>query len=137
MVKAGHRANDEKAKNEGLKNPSDKKKYYDVLNVYSKTKGFTKPTCFCCKSADWKFLAFDHTDKKLKKKHGRIGGSTLAKRLERDDYPKQIQILCHNCNTGKEVFGGKHCPHHLTVKGQKKLLSVKLPLGKIFKKRKK
>ncbi|MDA1347235.1 MAG: hypothetical protein O3C48_08485, partial [Crenarchaeota archaeon] len=130
--KAGKKARDEKAKNEGLKNPLDKKKYYDVLNEYSKRKGFTKPTCFCCKYDDWKFLAFDHMSIKLKEEHKKLKGTQLAKRLERDDYPKQIQILCHNCNTGKEVFGGKHCPHHLTVKGQKKLRSVKLPLGKIF-----
>ena len=129
---AGHDAKRKKARNEGLSDPSSKKKIYDVMKVYSKIQGFTKPTCFCCKNSDWKFLAFDHTNKQLRQKHKGLNGHALAKRLERDNYPKQIQILCHNCNTGKEIFGGKNCPHKLSVKGQAKLRSVGLPVGKII-----
>ena len=136
-VKAGYDAKRKKARNEGLSDPSSKKKIYDVMNEYSKREGFTKPTCFCCKNNDWKFLAFDHTDKKLRQKHKGLSGAALANRLERDEYPSQIQILCHNCNTGKEIFGGKNCPHNLSVKGQAKLRGVGLPVGKIIKKTRK
>jgi len=58
----------------------------------------------------------------------------LARRLRKDHYPKGIQILCHNCNTGKEIFGGIKCPHHLSKKGQKILKDIKLPSGRILKK---
>jgi len=132
MVKAGIDGGKKKRESEGLSNPKDKKEYYEVMKVYSKREKFLKPTCVCCLNTDWKFLAFDHTTKRPKSHKG-IGGVALARRLKKDHYPKGIQILCHNCNTGKEIFGGERCPHHLSKEAQKKLKSVKLPLGKISK----
>ena len=132
MVNAGHNANNTKKKNEGLTDLEGIRTKYDVMKVYSKRSGFSKPTCSCCKNNDWKFLVFDHMDKKLKKKHGKLSGTKLAKRLKEENYPKKMQILCWNCNSGKEITGGKYCAHHLSQSGQKKLKSVHLPLGKIL-----
>ena len=126
---AGYKSKRKKNLNEGLSNPDGKKAYYDVMKVYSKRKGFSVPTCFCCGNSDWKFLVFDHI-KERQKEHKGLGGVGIAAKLKNDKYPKGIQILCHNCNTGKEIFGGK-CPHHLSKKGQEKLKSVGLPLGLI------
>lgn len=131
-VAAGIDAGKEKRHTEGLGNLRGKKKYYDVMKVYSIKEGFSKPTCFCCKNTDWKFLAFDHITKRPES-HKHISGVSLAKKLENDGYPKGIQILCHNCNTAKEIFGRVRCPHHLSKSAQKKLKAVKLPLGKILK----
>jgi len=132
-VKAGHDSADRKRKSEGLSNPQGKKDSYDVMMVYSKRKGFSRPTCFCCKNTDWKFLAFDHITKRPKS-HKKISGVALARRLRNDHYPKGIQILCHNCNTGKEIFGGIKCPHHLSKKALEILKEVRLPRGRILKK---
>ena len=119
-------AYDKKVKYEGLFNIDAKKEYYDILNEYSKREGFSKPTCFCCKMNDWKFLVFDHKTKRPDSHKGK-SGIGMAKKLKKQGYPKSIQILCHNCNTGKEIYGTKHCPHHLSKKGKKRLKSVGLP----------
>ena len=132
-TKAGRDAQAKKKRSEGLSNPEGKKEYYDVMNVYSKRKGFSKPICFCCKNSDWKFLVFDHI-KNRPKSHKGISGVSMARKLKKDNYPTGIQILCHNCNTGKEIYGGVRCPHYLSKKAQKKLKTVRLPLGKIFRK---
>ena len=133
MVGAGHTARRTKQRNEGLTDLDGIKTKYDVMKVYSKRSGFSKPTCSCCKNNDWKFLVFDHMDDKLKKKHRNLSGIDLAKRLKEENYPKKMQILCWNCNSGKEITGGKYCAHHLSPHGQKKLKSVGLPIGKILK----
>lgn len=131
-VEAGFESGNEKRRTEGLGNLRAKKKYFDVMKVYAIRRGFSKPTCFCCKNTDWKFLAFDHIEARPES-HKHISGASLAKKLENEDYPKGIQILCHNCNTAKEIFGGVRCPHYLSKMGQKKLKAIKLPLGKILK----
>ena len=76
---------------------------------------------------DWKFLVFDHKSKRPDSHKGK-SGIGMARKLKNLGYPKSIQILCHNCNTGKEIYGTKHCPHHLSKKGNKRLKSVGLPL---------
>lgn len=131
--KAGDNARRTKRRTEGLSNPSGKKEYYDVMKVYAKKKGFSKPTCFCCKNTDWKFLVFDHINKRPESHKGK-SGVTMARKLKNDGYLKGIQILCHNCNTGKEIFGGDRCPHYLSNRSQKILKNVNLPLGRILRK---
>jgi len=133
MVKAGKDAEKKKRLTEGLSNPEGKKLYYDVMAVYSKRKGYSKPTCFCCKLSDWKFLVLDHI-KNRSKDHKNYSGVSMAKKLKRDKYPAGIQVLCHNCNTGKEIFGGIKCPHNLSKNGQNILKNVNLPIGKILRK---
>jgi len=133
MIKAGKDAARKKRRYEGLTNPEDKKFYYDVMMVYSKRYRFSKPTCCCCKNTDWKFLVFDHI-KNRPKSHKNYSGVSMARKLDRDGYPRGIQILCHNCNTGKEIYGGVNCPHLLSPNGQKRLKKVGLPLGRIFRK---
>ena len=130
--KAAKDADRKKRLSEGLSNPEDKKFYYGVMSVYSKRFGFSKPTCRCCKSTDWKFLVLDHI-KSRPKSHKGLSGVTMARKLARDRHPSGIQVLCHNCNIAKEIFGG-NCPHKLSSSGQKKLKKVGLPLGKIFSK---
>ncbi len=133
MVQAGIDAKNKKRRYEGLTNPEDKKLYYDVMMEYSKRKGYSKPTCFCCKFDDWKFLVLDHI-KNRSEDHKNYGGVSMAKKLKKDGYPLGMQVLCHNCNTGKEIYGGDHCPHFLSKNGKKRLKNVGLPLGKIFRK---
>ena len=133
MIQAGHSAGQQKRKNEGLSKPQDKKEYYDVMLVYAKRSGYSRPTCVCCKNTDWKFLVFDHIKNRSIDHKGK-SGIAMARLLKNNKYPTGIQILCHNCNTGKEIFGGVKCPHHLSDKALAKLSSVGLPSGKILRK---
>ena len=132
MASTGIAAWRTKQLNYGLTNPEGKLLYYQVQLVYAKRHGFSKVRCFCpgCSCTDWKFIAFDHKGPRPKSHEGK-SGITLAKTLRMENYPREIQLLCHNCNTGKEIFGGI-CPHHLPKKGQKILKQVGIPLGTIF-----
>ena len=123
--KAAKDAFDKKVRYEGLFKIDEKKEYYDILNECSKLGGFSKPTCFCCKMNDWKFLVFDHKGKRPDSHKGK-SGIGMARKLQKENF-KGIQVLCHNCNTGKEIYGTKRCPHHLSKKGKKRLKSASLP----------
>ena len=68
--------------------------------------------CNCCGETIIEFLTMDHI-------HG--GGRKHAKELKktrffmwvkRNNYPDYLQVLCFNCNCGREVNGGI-CPHQL------------------------
>ena len=65
---------------------------------------------------DWKFLVFDHKGKRPDSHKGK-SGIGMARKLQKENF-KGIQVLCHNCNTGKEIYGTKRCPHHLSKKGK-------------------
>lgn len=78
--------------------------------------------CACCGETEPKFLTLDHKNNdgaehrrqinsELKAK-GRTGGRsyTLLKWAIDNNYPDTLQILCYNCNCGKERNGGT-CPH--------------------------
>ncbi len=65
--------------------------------------------CKCCGEPNYEFLAFDHI-------HG--GGTQFRKQakssrieiyLKNNDYPKDIRLLCHNCNSALGFYG--YCPH--------------------------
>ena len=116
-----------KVRYQGMYNVKDKKTYYDVLVEYTKKKGRLKPQCDCCGERDWKFLVFDHIGQRPKSQKN-LSGVAIAKKLRDTGKWKKIQILCHNCNTGKEIYGTKQCPHKLSNYQKKKLKRVGLPL---------
>lgn len=41
-------------------------------------------------------------------------GHGLYYRLKREEYPKDYQVLCFNCNIAKGLFG--ECPHTLKAR---------------------
>ena len=68
--------------------------------------------CVCCGEDEKCFLAIDHTDGEGNAHRKEINkyGSTFFKWLIDEDFPEGFQVLCHNCNMGKHLNGGK-CPH--------------------------
>jgi hypothetical protein len=75
----------------------------DVLAGY----GGTHPKCACCGENEKQFLAIDHIE-------GRKGiprelGYMFYLRLRKEGFPDGYQILCHNCNMAKGMYG--QCPH--------------------------
>ncbi len=68
--------------------------------------------CACCGESNPIFLTLDHinNDGATKRKTLKAGSPTY-RRLKKDGYPKtDFQLLCWNCNCGKQRNGG-HCPH--------------------------
>jgi hypothetical protein len=64
--------------------------------------------CQCCQEKRHKFLAIDHVDPKTKQGK-RECGTALYRKCKLQNYPEQFQILCHNCNMAKGLYG--ECPH--------------------------
>ncbi len=85
----------------------------EVFAIYSKRHSNSDiPCCRCCgESSDVKFLAVDHMDgrKHLPEKEQKLGGMKIYEWLMKNSYPNGFQILCHNCNCTKGIFGS--CPH--------------------------
>lgn len=77
--------------------------------------------CACCGETEPAFLSLDHiaNDGAQHRRALGYGGNgkgastaTLAW-LRRRGYPEGIQVLCMNCNFGKQVNGGT-CPHSIS-----------------------
>jgi hypothetical protein len=87
----------------------------EVLTGYSK--GI--PKCSCCRIRGNSFLAIDHiagrkemdSETELVKLgySSKLLGVPLLHWLKNNNFPKQFQILCHNCNYAKFRLG--KCPH--------------------------
>ena len=76
----------------------------DVLNAYG-------GKCNCCSESNHIFLSIDHIKGQGTKHRNKIGGNTnlLYRWLRKNNYPKDFQVLCFNCNRAKHFNG--ICPH--------------------------
>jgi hypothetical protein len=67
------------------------------------------PVCSCCGETIYEFLTIDHINNDGAE-HRRAIGQHLYRWLIENDYPSGFQVLCMNCNYGKQRNGGV-CPH--------------------------
>lgn len=75
--------------------------------------------CVCCGETNPLFLTLDHINgdgAKHRKEIGNNGprGANSDKTYRwaiKNNYPNTLQILCFNCNCGKQRNGGVLCPH--------------------------
>lgn len=67
--------------------------------------------CVCCGETRPEFLAIDHinNDGGKQRKIAGGGGFTFQVWVKKNNYPDDLQILCHNCNLAKGFYG--YCPH--------------------------
>lgn len=70
--------------------------------------------CACCGETNRVFLQIDHVNNDGAQERGgrRSLGATFLRRILREHFPDRYQILCANCNWGKQMNGGT-CPHKL------------------------
>lgn len=75
--------------------------------------------CSCCGESEELFLTFDHVNndgaehrRELtgRSDNGKGASSATLSWMKKEGYPDSIQILCMNCNMGKQRNGGV-CPH--------------------------
>jgi hypothetical protein len=81
---------------------------YDAIFHYSH--GTMK--CACCSEDNIKFLTIDHPNGGGEAERKRTGhyGNSFYQWLRTMKYPDGYQVLCFNCNLGRECNGGI-CPH--------------------------
>lgn len=68
------------------------------------------PACSCCGESILIFLSLDHVNGGGGKQRKEMGGGGFWTWLRRNGYPPGFQVLCHNCNLGRQINGGI-CPH--------------------------
>jgi len=82
---------------------------FDVMSHYG-------DHCVCCGETNQFFLSLDHINndgkiERLKVANGKFssGGANFFRHVKRAGYPKNLQLLCFNCNHAKAFYGS--CPH--------------------------
>lgn len=86
---------------------SNQRRKTRVMDAYGGT------SCRCCGETTITFLTIDHVNgctKEQRKKEGQ--GSQMYAYLIKNGFPPGFQVLCFNCNLGREANGGT-CPHQL------------------------
>src|SRR3990167_4620750 len=73
--------------------------------------------CACCGEKEFVFLAIDHVNGGGSKHRKEVGAYSIPSWLKKNGYPKDYQILCHNCNQAKSIKGV--CPHKFYLKVNK------------------
>lgn len=75
--------------------------------------------CKCCGDAHFEFLSIDHIDGGGRQHRKEIGAVVIYQWLKKNNFPPGFQVLCMNCNCGKERNGGM-CPHDADRKNHRK-----------------
>jgi hypothetical protein len=70
--------------------------------------GGNPPQCKCCGEKQYEFLSIDHINGGGNRIRRELGNGHLFNKIRRD-YPKDLQVLCYNCNMAKGFYG--ECPH--------------------------
>lgn len=94
------------------KNKTKDKHYHRDYQRRARLKAITHygGKCICCGETEIKFLSIDHIDGGGGK-HRKIIGTNSSMWVIRNNFPSGFQILCHNCNMAKGIYG--ECPHNL------------------------
>lgn len=71
--------------------------------------------CSCCGEHTEQFLTLDHKNNDGAMHRALIGrgsGHHLYRWIKRNNFPSIFQVLCFNCNCGRQLNGGV-CPHKI------------------------
>ncbi len=83
-----------------------KKNRVKILEFY--THGTFK--CSCCDVVGIEFLCIDHVNNDGNKQRKELRNlHSFYRWILKNNYPDSLQVLCHNCNMAKQIYGT--CPH--------------------------
>ena len=71
--------------------------------------------CICCKTKGLSFLTLDHINDdgaQFRGKKQTFTGTAFYHWVKRNNFPKNLQVLCYNCNNAKH-WNNNICPHKL------------------------
>ena len=69
-------------------------------------------TCACCGETRYEFMCLDHINGggNIHRCKTDVGdGDGVYRWAKRNNFPEGFQVLCHNCNMAKSLYG--RCPH--------------------------
>lgn len=71
--------------------------------------------CECCGEKELVFLAIDHRNGGGSEQRKKLGfsGMRFYFWVRRNGYPKNLRVLCHNCNQARSW--DRKCPHELLI----------------------
>jgi hypothetical protein len=73
--------------------------------------------CKCCGEENASFLSIDHVYGGGRKHRQAVGGGVMVLLdIIKSGFPDDYQILCFNCNLGRNINGGI-CPHESSLTG--------------------
>lgn len=79
-----------------------------IINHYSNGENI----CNCCGESIYEFLTIDHINNDGAEHRRKIGlGSRIYLWIIKNNFPKEFQILCYNCNCARFRTKDKKCPH--------------------------
>lgn len=115
--RARYHANHEKSLARNKKNREENREYFREYGRTSRVKLRKQciehygGKCVCCGETTYEFLAFDHknNDGNKQREETKVLGSGFVRWLIDNNFPDDIQILCHNCNCARGWYGT--CPH--------------------------
>ena len=82
---------------------------YEIIEYYS----YGSIECKCCREKEYDFLTLDHINGGGAKHRREVGvGIAYWLWLKRNNFPNGYQVLCMNCNLGRQKHNGV-CPHKL------------------------
>ncbi len=73
-------------------------------------------TCQCCGENNRYFLTIDHANNdgaEHRRKNRQSGGCNFYRWIIRNNFPKDLQSYCYNCNLAKAASGLGFCPHKI------------------------
>lgn len=85
------------------------KRHHKNLELRKEVLMYYGGSCCCCGETQYEFLTFDHTDGSGADFRREYGAGNLARKLKKLNYPKNIRVLCWNCNCSLAIYGT--CPH--------------------------
>ncbi len=65
--------------------------------------------CHCCDEKEYMFLCIDHIENGKGNPAKRVNQGIWYRWIIQNGFPDYLQVLCHNCNMAKGIFG--QCPH--------------------------
>lgn len=76
-------------------------------------------SCACCGDNHYEFLTIDHMNGGGNAHRKQFGSDRrgVHRQLKKEGYPPGYQVLCHNCNSAKAIYG--ECPHERERREQK------------------
>lgn len=103
----------------------DKSIKLQILNAYGNE-------CACCGENEIDFLALDHINNdghKDRRRGNSGGGISFYRKVIKNGFPSNLQILCHNCNWSKHVNNGR-CIHQIKKDKYENVSSQKYNINK-------